>query len=170
LQNDTANGLEIDLDTDMLLTTAESSTYSAAEVAGRLRVDIRTGLRWAEANNRSNICGYNELNAGEEEPTWKKYIQQFKNPLILLLLGMTKTLILFARGIWCSLLFNFLIQFFGQFPTGSALVSVVMKQFDDAISITVAIIIVVTVAFIQEYRSEKSLEELKKLVPPECHW
>lgn len=44
-----------------------------------------------------------------------------------------------------------------------------MRQFDDAISITIAIIIVVTVAFIQEYRSEKSLEELKKLVPPECH-
>lgn len=45
-----------------------------------------------------------------------------------------------------------------------------MKQFDDAVSITIAIIIVVTVAFIQEYRSEKSLEELQKLVPPECHW
>lgn len=54
--------------------------------------------------------------------------------------------------------------------SGSAVVSVVMHQYDDAISITVAIIIVVTVAFIQEYRSEKSLEELKKLVPPECHW
>ncbi|EDW40275.1 GL24998 [Drosophila persimilis] len=39
-----------------------------------------------------------------------------------------------------------------------------MKQFDDAVSITIAILIVVT-----EYRSEKSLEELKKLVPPECH-
>ncbi|KAK8787164.1 hypothetical protein V5799_023060, partial [Amblyomma americanum] len=32
-----------------------------------------------------------------------------------------------------------------------------------------AIIIVVTVAFVQEYRSEKSLEELNKLVPPTCH-
>ncbi|KFR13537.1 Calcium-transporting ATPase type 2C member 1, partial [Opisthocomus hoazin] len=32
-----------------------------------------------------------------------------------------------------------------------------------------AILIVVTVAFVQEYRSEKSLEELSKLVPPECH-
>nr|CAD7193753.1 unnamed protein product [Timema douglasi] len=51
----------------------------------------------------------------------------------------------------------------------SAFVSVCMKQFDDAVSITVAIIIVVTVAFIQEYRSEKSLEELTKLVPPSCH-
>uniref|UniRef100_A0A3Q2DZX2 Calcium-transporting ATPase n=2 Tax=Cyprinodon variegatus TaxID=28743 RepID=A0A3Q2DZX2_CYPVA len=51
----------------------------------------------------------------------------------------------------------------------SAVISVAMHQFDDAISITVAIIIVVTVAFVQEYRSEKSLEELGKLVPPECH-
>lgn len=58
---------------------------------------------------------------------------------------------------------------FPSYTTGSALVSVCMRQLDDAISITVAIIIVVTVAFIQEYRSEKSLEELKKLVPPECH-
>lgn len=75
----------------------------------------------------------------DEDPPWKKYLEQFKNPLILLLLG-------------------------------SALVSVSMKQFDDAISITVAIVIVVTVAFVQEYRSEKSLQELTKLVPPSCHW
>lgn len=52
----------------------------------------------------------------------------------------------------------------------SALISVVMHQIDDAVSITVAIIIVVTVAFVQEYRSEKSLEELNKLVPPTCNW
>uniref|UniRef100_A0A8B9DZU7 P-type Ca(2+) transporter n=1 Tax=Anser cygnoides TaxID=8845 RepID=A0A8B9DZU7_ANSCY len=39
----------------------------------------------------------------------------------------------------------------------SAVISVLMHQFDDAVSITV------------EYRSEKSLEELSKLVPPECH-
>ena len=44
-----------------------------------------------------------------------------------------------------------------------------MKEFDDAISITVAICIVVTVAFIQEHRSEKSLQELNKLVPPKCN-
>jgi Ca2+-transporting ATPase len=44
-----------------------------------------------------------------------------------------------------------------------------MSQFDDAISITLAIVIVVTVAFVQEYRSEKSLEALNKLVPPKCH-
>lgn len=44
-----------------------------------------------------------------------------------------------------------------------------MQQLDDAFSIAVAIVIVVTVAFVQEYRSEKSLEELTKLVPPRCN-
>ncbi|KAF3426127.1 hypothetical protein E2986_01858 [Frieseomelitta varia] len=122
----------------MWLTTAEAASLGAEEVAARLHVDIRTGLWWQEADHRRQLVGFNEFSVKEEEPTWKKYLEQFKNPLILLLLG-------------------------------SAFVSVCMRQFDDAVSITVAIIIVVTVAFVQEYRSEKSLEELNKLVPPTCH-
>ncbi|XP_051155765.1 calcium-transporting ATPase type 2C member 1 isoform X3 [Leptopilina boulardi] len=122
----------------MWLTTAEAASLGAEEVAARLHVDSRTGLWWQEADQRKQLAGFNELCLKEEEPTWKKYVEQFKNPLILLLLG-------------------------------SAVVSVCMRQFDDAVSITVAIIIVVTVAFVQEYRSEKSLEELSKLVPPTCH-
>merc|ERR1711892_1335664 len=44
-----------------------------------------------------------------------------------------------------------------------------MGQLDDAASISLAIVIVVTVGFVQEYRSEQTLEKLKKLVPPECN-
>lgn len=51
----------------------------------------------------------------------------------------------------------------------SAAISLLMGQGEDAVSITVAIVIVVTVGFIQEYRSEKTLEHLSKLVPPTCH-
>lgn len=142
----------------MLLSTGESAAFSASEVERRLHSDLRKGLSWQEALGRSKIIGYNELRAQQEDSTLKKYVEQFKNPLILLLLG--KYLNLHGeRIISTSLSF-----------TGSALLSIIMQQYDDAISITVAIIIVVTVAFIQEYRSEKSLEELKKLVPPECHW
>lgn len=71
----------------MLPSTADSSIHAANEVAARLRVDIRTGLTWAEAKYRAKIIGYNELHADEDEPAWKKYVDQFKNPLILLLLG-----------------------------------------------------------------------------------
>ena len=44
-----------------------------------------------------------------------------------------------------------------------------MGNLDDAISITIAVTIVVTVGFVQEYRSEKSLEALSKLVPYYAH-
>ncbi|KAG7378994.1 ATPase, P-type (transporting), HAD super, sub IC [Phytophthora pseudosyringae] len=52
------------------------------------------------------------------------------------------------------------------YPSG--VVSVAMGRTDDAISIAVAITIVVTVAFVQEYPSEKTLEALKEFVPQRC--
>ena len=122
----------------MWLPSSEASFLEYEEVARKLHTDVHEGLSWDEAVHRINMFGSNEFVVKEEEPIWRKYLQQFQNPLILLLLA-------------------------------SALVSVCMKQFDDAVSITVAILIVVTVAFIQEYRSEKSLEALTKLIPPSCN-
>uniref|UniRef100_A0A9J7ZXI5 Calcium-transporting ATPase n=2 Tax=Cyprinus carpio TaxID=7962 RepID=A0A9J7ZXI5_CYPCA len=121
-----------------VLTSKKASELPVNEVACALQADLQFGLTREEITRRRTYHGWNEFDISEEEPLWKKYISQFKNPLILLLLA-------------------------------SAVISVLMRQFDDAVSITVAIIIVVTVAFVQEYRSEKSLEELGKLVPPECH-
>ncbi|KAL6941941.1 High affinity Ca2+/Mn2+ P-type ATPase-like protein [Hanseniaspora vineae] len=72
-----------------------------------------------------------------------------------------------------SLLMQFLKTFTGDplilLLIGSAAISFVMGNFDDAISITLAIVIVVTVGFVQEYRSEKTLQALNQLVPAECH-
>uniref|UniRef100_A0A8C6L7Q6 Calcium-transporting ATPase n=2 Tax=Nothobranchius TaxID=28779 RepID=A0A8C6L7Q6_NOTFU len=121
-----------------VLTSRKASELPVNEVACVLQADLQSGLTQEEVNRRRTYHGWNEFDISEEEPLWWKYICQFKDPLILLLLA-------------------------------SAVISVVMHQLDDAISITVAIIIVVTVAFVQEYRSEKSLEELGKLMPPECH-
>uniref|UniRef100_A0A8D3DLJ9 Calcium-transporting ATPase n=1 Tax=Scophthalmus maximus TaxID=52904 RepID=A0A8D3DLJ9_SCOMX len=121
-----------------VLTSRKASELPVNEVACVLQADLQSGLTQEEVSRRRVYHGWNEFDISEEEPLWRKYISQFKDPLILLLLA-------------------------------SAVISVLMHQFDDAISITVAIIIVVTVAFVQEYRSEKSLEELGKLVPPECH-
>uniref|UniRef100_A0A673KYE2 Calcium-transporting ATPase n=1 Tax=Sinocyclocheilus rhinocerous TaxID=307959 RepID=A0A673KYE2_9TELE len=80
--------------------------------------DLQFGLTQEEVTRRRAYHGWNEFDISEDEPLWKKYISQFKDPLILLLLA-------------------------------SAVISVLMRQFDDAVSITVAIIIVVTVAFVQ---------------------
>ncbi|NWR12232.1 AT2C2 ATPase, partial [Paradoxornis webbianus] len=108
------------------------------DLARALNVDLQTGLSEFSVLQRRLKHGWNEFSVENTEPIWKKYLDQFKNPLILLLLA-------------------------------SALVSVITKEYEDAASITMAVLIVVTVAFIQEYRSEKSLEELNKLVPPECN-
>jgi Ca2+-transporting ATPase len=51
----------------------------------------------------------------------------------------------------------------------SAVASVVVGNKDDAVSIAVAVTIVVAVGFIQEYRSEKSIEALSHLVPNHAH-
>nr|XP_060496882.1 calcium-transporting ATPase type 2C member 1 [Panthera onca] len=121
-----------------VLTSKKASELPVSEVASILQADLQNGLNKCEVSHRRAFHGWNEFDISEDEPLWKKYISQFKNPLIMLLLA-------------------------------SAVISVLMHQFDDAVSITVAILIVVTVAFVQEYRSEKSLEELSKLMPPECH-
>ncbi|PCH35653.1 calcium-transporting P [Wolfiporia cocos MD-104 SS10] len=52
---------------------------------------------------------------------------------------------------------------------GSATVSAVMGNVEDAVSIVVAVLIVLAVGFIQEQRSEQSLQALNKLVPHHCH-
>ncbi|SPO30812.1 probable PMR1 - secretory pathway Ca++-transporting P-type ATPase [Ustilago trichophora] len=87
---------------------------------------------------RSEAGGYNEFAVRAGDDPWKKFLAQFQEPLILLLLG-------------------------------SAAVSLLIGQIDDAVSITIAIIIVISVAFYQEQKSEKSLEALNKLVPHYCH-
>ena len=87
-----------------------------------------------EAEARLHADGPNELPHEEPEPLWLRFLKQFKETLILLLLA-------------------------------SALVSFIMGNLEDAISIAAAVTIVVTVGFVQEYRSEKSLEALNRLVP-----
>ncbi|KAM4028812.1 calcium-transporting ATPase type 2C member 1 [Anomaloglossus baeobatrachus] len=121
-----------------VLSSKRASELPVSEVSWILKADLQSGLANSEVCHRRASHGWNEFDISEDEPLWKKYIAQFKNPLLMLLLA-------------------------------SAVISILMHQFDDAVSITVAILIVVTVAFVQEYRSEKSLEELSKLVPPECH-
>lgn len=119
------------------ITTESASGADYEQICQQLGTNPDQGLSWAEAERRLQFSGYNELTVKPAESLLVKYLEQFKNPLIILLLA-------------------------------SAVISLTMQQFDDAFSITFAIIIVVTVAFVQEYRSEKSLEELNKLVPPTC--
>lgn len=110
---------------------------SVDQVLARLETPRARGLSEATAEQRRNLHGKNECESEDDEPIWRKFVEQFKDPMILLLLG-------------------------------SAAMSVFMAQYDDAMSIALAVFIVTTVAFVQEYRSDQSLEALKSLTPPKC--
>ncbi|KAI9652846.1 MAG: High affinity Ca2+/Mn2+ P-type ATPase-like protein [Alyxoria varia] len=114
-----------------------SSSYALLrpeQVASQLSTSLSHGLSPRDAEIRLNKNGPNELPHEEPEPLWLRFLKQFKETLIILLLA-------------------------------SAAVSLALGNLEDAVSIAAAVTIVVTVGFVQEYRSEKSLEALNRLVP-----
>jgi Ca2+-transporting ATPase len=118
--------------------SAAYCVLSTSETAQKLATSLSHGLSPSEAAARIHDHGRNELTHDDGEPLWLRFLKQFKETLILLLLG-------------------------------SAAVSFLMGNLEDAVSITAAVTIVVTVGFVQEYRSEKSLEALNQLVPHSAH-
>ena len=112
-------------------------TCGPKEAVERLGVNADDGLAAQEVDRRRQISGPNELAKTEEETACAKFLEQLKEPLILLLFA-------------------------------SAVVSSLLGQYDDAISIAVAVLIVTTIAYIQESNSARTLEALAGLVPPRC--
>lgn len=116
------------------------SKMSVTDTISELQTDGKVGLsNNQDILNRRSIHGVNELSNEEDENLILKFFSSFYQDPLILLL------------------------------IGSAVISFWMGNVDDAVSITLAILIVVTVGFVQEYRSEKSLEALNKLVPAEAH-
>ncbi|KAI5466105.1 hypothetical protein BGZ63DRAFT_480334 [Mariannaea sp. PMI_226] len=116
----------------------EFSYMTPSEAAAKLRTSLTHGLTSNEALSRLGEYGPNEIPHDPPEPLWLRFVKQFQEPLIVLLLV-------------------------------SAGASMLLGNTDDCISITVAVTIVVTVGFVQEYRSEKSIEALNHLVPNHAH-
>ncbi|BFZ57949.1 High affinity Ca2+/Mn2+ P-type ATPase-like protein [Savitreella phatthalungensis] len=114
------------------------SQRTAQETAHELHTDVDQGLSQEDARFKLANHGPNELEAEDEENMLVKYIKGFVEQPLILLL------------------------------LGSAGVSLLLGNVDDAISIFLALVIVVTVGFVQEYRSEKSLAALNRLVPHYC--
>lgn len=116
----------------------EYSYMTPSEAAARLRTSLSQGLHPNEALKRLSEHGPNEIPHDPPEPIWLRFVKQFQEPLIALLLV-------------------------------SAGASLLLGNKDDALSIAVAVTIVVSVGFVQEYRSEKSIEALNHLVPNHAH-
>lgn len=123
-----------------------------ARLAEALKTDLKNGLSRSALPSRRLQHGENKISLPSTGvfPIFRgwmneqfalglsKFLEQFMNPLIGLLIA-------------------------------SAAVSLLLlHQLENAISIGVAVLIVGTVGFVQEFRTEKSLEALQKLAPPRC--
>jgi len=66
---------------------ADPSLLDPAQIAGELAVDASAGLSSAEAQRRLAVDGPNELRGTKPIPAWRKFVAQFNDPLIYLLLA-----------------------------------------------------------------------------------
>ncbi len=93
------------------------------------------GLSTAEVKARLNKFGFNELAEKEKVSWWRRFLAQFQDFMVLVLLGAT-------------------------------LISAVLGEYADAITILTIVLMNAILGFIQEYRAEQSLSALKKLSSP----
>ena len=70
----------------MWLTSEQASAIPAKTVEAKIGASFSQGLSSLEVSRRRDIHGFNEVDVGKPDPVWKKYIDQFNNPFILLLL------------------------------------------------------------------------------------
>ncbi|KDN49966.1 hypothetical protein RSAG8_01302, partial [Rhizoctonia solani AG-8 WAC10335] len=119
--------------------SAKYASTSPEDTLRDFRSDPTNGLTTSAIPALRATFGYNEFSVSAPEPAWLKFAKTIYESHLILLLF------------------------------GSAAISALLGNFDDAVSITVAILIVVTVGYVQERRSEESLAALNKLVPHHCH-
>lgn len=99
------------------------------------RVDPSQGLSSRDAENRLKKNGHNILQEEKKTSLLKLFLDQFKDFMVLVLLGAT-------------------------------LISFLLNEYADAITIIIIVILNACLGLFQEYKAEKSLTALKKLTAP----
>ncbi|MDI6745033.1 MAG: cation-transporting P-type ATPase [Thermodesulfovibrionales bacterium] len=104
-------------------------------------VTSENGLSEEEAKRRLSEFGFNEIKEAREKPLYIRFFKQFAHFLAILL--------------WIAAFMSFLSEYLhpgeGMLTLGIAVIAVILIN--------------AGFTFIQEYRAEKALEELKKLLP-----
>jgi len=117
-------------------------SMESALVLKELKADPHTGLSEDEVKSRLEKYGYNELKKEEKISPFTLFFNQFKNILIIILL----------IAIILSVI-TYLID-----PEKGEIV--------DAVIIAIIVVFCAVLGFIQEYRAERALEALKKMLSP----
>ena len=134
-----------------LLNDIDPSLAGAAQVAEALGVNPDTGLSTEEAKRRLERFGPNELAGAPPVPKWKKFLAQFQDPLVYLLLAATVISVI-----------AWFIERANAVPGaegGEALPF-------DAIVIVLILIVNAVLGYIQEAKAEAAVEALASMTAP----
>lgn len=113
-----------------------------AEIAADLSVDVNEGLSAEEIVARQERYGPNQLEAAEAVPTWRKFLAQFADPLIYLLLGA----VVVSLVAW-------ILEGAEEAPF-------------EAIVILVIVILNAVLGYVQEARAEQAVAALQRMAAP----
>lgn len=132
----------------------DPSLADAQAVAASLGVDPNTGLSQAEAERRLAQYGPNELASAPPVPKWKKFLAQFKDPLVYLLLA--------ATGI------SLIAWFTEKANAAPGAEGGEILPFD-AIVIVLILIVNAVLGYIQESKAEEAVEALSQMTAPQTN-
>ena len=135
-----------------LLADADPSLTDAAEVAKALNVDPNVGLDDEEARRRREQFGPNELTQAPPVPKWKKFLQQFQDPLVYLLFAAT--------------VISVIAWFIERANTAPGAEGGEALPFD-AIVIVLILIVNAVLGYIQEAKAEAAVEALAQMTAPQ---
>ncbi len=125
-----------------------SHAKSIEETGEHFQTDLKNGLSEEEAKRRLEEYGKNKLEEGKKDPFIIKFLKQFIEPMVIVLL--------IAAVIS-------LVIFFVNLAMGKK-----SDEWIDAIVIIAIVIINALIGSIQEQKAEQSLDALKKLASPMC--
>lgn len=134
-----------------LLHDADPSLTDATDVAKALGVNPETGLSSDEAKRRLEKFGPNELASAPPVPKWKKFLQQFQDPLVYLLLAATVISVI-----------AWFIEKANAVPGAEAGEPLPF----DAIVIVLILIVNAVLGYIQEAKAEAAVEALAQMTAP----
>ena len=103
------------------------------------------GLSSQEVVIRLKKYGLNEIKAQKKDPLWLKFLRQFTDLMVLVLIGAALV---------------------------SIIVAVIQKHYaemSDAYIILGIVFLNAIIGFVQEYKAEKALEALQRLIAPKSH-
>ena len=129
----------------------DPSLQDAQSVADALNVNVSTGLSSDEASRRLAQFGPNALAGAPKTPAWKRFLEQFKDPLVYLLIAAT--------------IISAIAWFVERAQHGGESGGEVLPF--DSIVIIVILIANAVLGYIQESRAQEAVEALAKMSAPQ---